>query len=471
MHPNNYRTHPCFSFKNAPSDNKNLHNLCPFFPHRVDTAPFFGYIRGMTTKNSIGTRAASQAAFILAALKISNGNTIIDRPTVLEAAKIAGVANPAWLTNDPANRYGRGLYRIPADKIAMAKGLSSTATVERKTPAAVSAPVKSAAPVVAAASGASTSLVDATLSLAAIAECGDCVPHKDPLFVAYGHYDTVKRIIASRRWAPSYVVGPSGCGKTYAYQQACADLKREYYEVQITTETTEDDLLGGFRLVNGETKFIYGPVTLAMMRGGFLTLDEIDQATSKVMCLQQVLNGKPVFLKKINQWVKPAEGFNVGATANTKGNGDDTGRFVGANPLNVAFRDRLSGMCFVADYPTPAVEKKILGKAMQAAGVDDSEFATLLVDWAGMIRKTNREGGLDETMTTRRLVQIAQNLSILGERTLAVELGINIYDEITREAMLSLFQKIDPANAPKADTLGQAPQTAEASVNSTKCPF
>jgi MoxR-like ATPase len=225
-------------------------------------------------------------------------------------------------------------------------------------------------------------------------------------------------------------------------------------------------------LVNGETKFIYGPVTLAMMRGGFLVLDEIDQATSKVMCLQQVLNGKPVFLKKINQWVKPAAGFNVGATANTKGNGDDTGRFVGANPLNVAFRDRLSGMCFVADYPSPAVEKKILNKAMIAAGVEDAEFAGLLVDWAGMIRKTNREGGLDETMTTRRLVQIAQNLSILGERTLAVELGINIYDEITREAMLSLFQKIDPANAPKSDTLGQAPQEATAAnTPSTKCPF
>jgi len=143
---------------------------------------------------------------------------------------------------------------------------------------------------------------------------------------------------------------------------------------------------------------------------------------------------------------------------------------VGANPLNVAFRDRLSGMCFVADYPTPAVEKKILNKAMKAAGVDDSEFATLLVDWAGMIRKTNREGGLDETMTTRRLVQIAQNLSILGERALAVELGVNIYDEITREAMLSLFQKIDPTTAPKDDILGKAPTEASAEI-STKCPF
>ena len=428
----------------------------------------------MTTKTSTGNRAATQTAFILAALKISRDNAIIDRTTVLAAARAAGVANPAWLTNDPANRAGRGYYRIPADKIAVAKSLNSTVVSERKSPTAVTVPSASAAPVVAAAAqGTSNSLVDATLSLAAIAECGDCIPQKDALFVAYGHYDTVKRIIGSRRWAPSYVVGPSGCGKTYAYQQACADLKREYYEVQITTETTEDDLLGGFRLVNGETKFIYGPVTLAMMRGGFLVLDEIDQATSKVMCLQQVLNGKPVFLKKINQWVKPAAGFNVGATANTKGNGDDTGRFVGANPLNVAFRDRLSGMCFVADYPTPAVEKKILNKAMQAAGVDDSEFATLLVDWAGMIRKTNREGGLDETMTTRRLVQIAQNLSILGERTLAVELGINIYDEITREAMLSLFQKIDPANAPKDDTLGKAPAaaTASTSVPSTKCPF
>ena len=414
----------------------------------------------MTTA-STGNRAATQTAFILAALKITGGKPVISREQVLHAAKIAGVANPAWLTNNIDLRERRGFYRIPADKIAAATGAAPAAPKHT--------PVREAAPVVSAPAGTPT-LVDATLSLAAIAECGDAIPTKDPLFVAYGHFDTVKRIIGSNRWAPSYVVGPSGCGKTYAYQQACADLKREYFEVQVTTETTEDDLLGGFRLINGETKFIYGPVALAMMRGGFLVLDEIDQATSKVMCLQQVLNGKPVFLKKINQWVKPAAGFNVGATANTKGNGDDTGRFVGANPLNVAFRDRLSGMCFVADYPTPAVEKKILNKAMQAAGVDDSEFATLLVDWAGMIRKTNREGGLDETMTTRRLVQIAQNLSILGERTLAVELGINIYDEITREAMLSLFQKIDPTTAPKTDTLGKAPTEASATV-STKCPF
>jgi len=429
-------------------------------------APILGYTLGMTTA-STGNRAATQTAFILAALKITGGKPVISREQVLLAAKIAGVANPAWLTNNIDLREGRGFYRIPADKIAAATGAAPAGS--KQTAAPKHTPVREVAPVVAAPAGTST-LVDATLSLAAIAECGDAIPTKDPLFVAYGHYDTVKRIIDSNRWAPSYVVGPSGCGKTYAYQQACADLRREYFEVQITTETTEDDLLGGFRLINGETKFVYGPVALAMIRGGFLVLDEIDQATSKVMCLQQVLNGKPVFLKKINQWVKPVAGFNVGATANTKGNGDDTGRFVGANPLNVAFRDRLSGMCFVADYPTPAVEKKILNKAMKAAGVDDSEFATLLVDWAGMIRKTNREGGLDETMTTRRLVQIAQNLSILGERALAVELGVNIYDEITREAMLSLFQKIDPTTAPKDDILGKAPTEASAEI-STKCPF
>jgi hypothetical protein len=425
----------------------------------------------MTTVSTLGNRATAQVAFIHAALALTNGSPVVTREQVLHAARKAGLANPAWLTNNPEYRAGRGKYRIPADKIALA----SASAMPKSRPAAtatLNTPVKSAAPVVATAASTGSPLVDSTLSLAAIAECGNAIPEKDSLFVAYGHYDTVKRIIGSTRWAPSYVVGPSGCGKTYAYQQACADLKREYFEVQITTETTEDDLLGGFRLVNGETKFIYGPVTLAMMRGGFLVLDEIDQATSKVMCLQQVLNGKPVFLKKINQWVKPAAGFNVGATANTKGNGDDTGRFVGANPLNVAFRDRLSGMCFVADYPSPAVEKKILNKAMIAAGVEDAEFAGLLVDWAGMIRKTNREGGLDETMTTRRLVQIAQNLGILGERTLAVELGINIYDEITREAMLSLFQKIDPANAPKTDTLGRAPQEATAAnTPSTKCPF
>ena len=218
----------------------------------------------MTTTSSIGTRAATQVAFIHAALALTNGSPVVTREQVIHAARKARVANPAWLTNNPAYRAGRGKYRIPADKIALAsdsampKSLSPVASVERTAPVVNHAPESSSTAVVAAGSGASASLVDATLSLAAIAECGDCIPQKDSLFVAYGHYDTVKRIIGSKRWAPSYVVGPSGCGKTYAYQQACADLRREYYEVQITTETTEDDLLGGFRLVNGETKFIYG---------------------------------------------------------------------------------------------------------------------------------------------------------------------------------------------------------------------
>jgi MoxR-like ATPase len=329
---------------------------------------------------------------------------------------------------------------------------------------------------------ASGSLVDMALSMQAIEAGGSAVPAKDPLFVPYGEHETIVTIIKSRRWAPSYVVGPSGCGKTFSYQQACAELNREYYEVQITAETTEDDLLGGFRLVAGETKFVYGPVALAMLRGGFLVLDEIDQATSKVMCLQQVLNGKPVFLKKINQWVKPAAGFNVGATANTKGNGDESGRFVGANPLNVAFRDRLSGMTFVADYPAASVERKIIGKAMEAVGLSDEEFGKRLVEWAGVIRKTNREGGLDETITTRRLVQISQNLAILGSRVKAVELGTNIYDEVTREAMLNLYKKVDEEAEPKMqgqDDLGKAPKGATAfgstastsTANPNSCPF
>lgn len=200
------------------------------------------------------------------------------------------------------------------------------------------------------------------------------------------------------------------------------------------------------------------------------------------MCLQQVLNGKPVFLKKINQWVKPAAGFNVGATANTKGNGDESGRFVGANPLNVAFRDRLSGMTFVADYPTAGVERKIIGKAMEAVGLSDEEFGKRLVEWAGVIRKTNREGGLEETITTRRLVQIAQNLAILGSRVKAVELGTNIYDEVTREAMLNLYKKVDEEAEPKVqgqDDLGKAPKGATAfgstastaTTNPNACPF
>jgi MoxR-like ATPase len=434
----------------------------------------------MTTASKlIGPRAQQQMAFISALLKITGNNTIANRDQVLAAAKAAKTPNPAWLTNNPEHSAGRGLYRIPADKLKLlGRNSVGDKSWTDKTPAttasaAVATPAASPSVVMRSAAG-SNSLVaasfDAALGLTGISENGNAVPAKDSLFVPYGHFDVVKKIIASQRWAPSYMVGPSGCGKTYAYQQACAQLKREYFEVQITTETTEDDLLGGFRLIGGETKFVYGPVTLAMQRGGFLVLDEIDQATNKIMCLQQVLNGKAVFLKKINQWVHPIAGFNVGATANTKGNGDDTGRFVGANPLNVAFRDRLSGMTFVADYPTATVELKILTKAMEAAECKDLQFAEHLVAWAGVIRKTNKEGGLDETMTTRRLVQIAQNLAILDDRMTCVELGINIYDEITRDAMVSLYKVVDEAAnaAPAAAAdMGKAPVDA----TTTKCPF
>jgi len=406
-------------------------------------------------------REQTRTAFVTAAYTLTGGEPVITRPQVLEAAAKAGVPNPAWLTNDPAYRAGRGQYRLPPMHQA-------------SRPAVPAAPVEEAPMATAAAP---CSLVDLNLSMQAIEAGGSAVPSKDSLFVPYGDHDTIVTIIKSRRWAPSYVVGPSGCGKTFSYQQACAELSREYFEVQITSETTEDDLLGGFRLVAGETKFVYGPVALAMLRGGFLVLDEIDQATNKVMCLQQVLNGKPVFLKKINQWVKPAAGFNVGATANTKGNGDESGRFVGANPLNVAFRDRLSGMTFVADYPAAAVERKILGKAMEAVGVSDEEFGKRLVEWAGVIRKTNREGGMEETITTRRLVQISQNLAILGSRVKCVELGTNIYDEVTREAMLNLYKKVDEEAEPKVkgqDDLGKAPVaagTTAAAANTNACPF
>lgn len=417
------------------------------------------------------TRNEKRTAFLNAAYTITGGEPLISRTQALEAARVAGLPNPAWLTNDPAYRAGRGYYRLPPNE---------TATTVEAPVAPVVAPVTRVTTPAPAAVG---SLVDMALSMQAIESGGSAVPSKDPLFVPYGEHDTIVTIIRSGRWAPSYVVGPSGCGKTFSYQQACAELNREYYEVQITAETTEDDLLGGFRLVAGETKFVYGPVALAMLRGGFLVLDEIDQATSKVMCLQQVLNGKPVFLKKINQWVKPATGFNVGATANTKGNGDETGRFVGANPLNVAFRDRLSGMTFIADYPAAVTERKILDKAMKAVGLSDEEFGKRLVEWAGVIRKTNREGGLEETITTRRLVQIAQNLAILGSRVKAVELGTNIYDEVTREAMLNLYKKVDDEAEPKVtgqENLGKAPTGATAAgttaaapstANPNACPF
>ena len=268
------------------------------------------------------------------------------------------------------------------------------------------------------------------------------IPDKDDTFVKFGNFGDIKKIIQSRIFYPAFITGLSGNGKTLSVEQACSQLKRELIRVNITVETDEDDLIGGFRLVNGETAWHNGPVIEALERGAILLLDEIDLASNKILCLQSVLEGKGVFLKKIGRFVKPTPGFNVIATANTKGKGSEDGRFIGTNVLNEAFLERFP-VTFEQSYPAPAVEQKILEGVALDLGVEDCDFCKRLCDWSDVIRKTFYDGGIEEIISTRRLVHIVRAYSIFGDKAKAIQVCINRFDDETKTAFLELYDKID----------------------------
>ena len=268
------------------------------------------------------------------------------------------------------------------------------------------------------------------------------VPELDKYFVKWGHFSDVKAIIASGAFYPVYITGLSGNGKTIMVEQGCAQAKREYIRVQITPETDEDDLIGGFRLVNGETVFAEGPVIKAMKQGAILLIDELDRGSNKIMCLQGVLEGKPVLIKKTGEVVKPANGFNVIATANTKGKGSDDGRFIAANIIDEAFLERFT-ITMEQPYPSSSVERKIVLKHMEKFGKADTEFADTLTTWSETIRKTFLDGGIDDLVSTRRLCHIVQTFSIFGDRKKSIELCVNRFDEDTKVAFLDLYEKVD----------------------------
>lgn len=268
------------------------------------------------------------------------------------------------------------------------------------------------------------------------------IPDKDDTFVKFGNFNDIKKIIQSRLFYPTFITGLSGNGKTFSVEQVCAQLKRELIRVNITIETDEDDLIGGFRLVNGETAWHNGPVIEALERGAILLLDEIDLASNKILCLQSVLEGKGVFLKKIGRFVKPADGFNVVATANTKGKGSDDGRFIGTNVLNEAFLERFP-VTFEQAYPAPATEQKILEGIALDLGVEDRDFCKRLVDWADIIRKTFYDGGIEEIISTRRLVHIIRAYSIFQDKAKAIQVCVNRFDDETKQSFLELYDKVD----------------------------
>ena len=269
------------------------------------------------------------------------------------------------------------------------------------------------------------------------------IPTIIPEYVRWGNYDSVAKIIRSGHFTVTYITGLSGNGKTTMVEQVCANLSKECIRVNITTETDEDDLLGGMRLIDGNTKFVYGPVIEAMRRGACLLLDEVDLGGDKLMCLQPVLEGKGIYLKKTNEFVRPTPGFCIVATANTKGRGGDhSDRFIGTKMLNEAFLDRYN-FTIEQEYPPRVTEEKILLKYMESMGVVDKDFADRLVRWADIIRKSFNEGAVDDVISTRRLIDIIKGESIFHHRETAIKMALARFDNSVSDSFFNLYTKLD----------------------------
>ena len=335
----------------------------------------------------------------------------VTRQEINDLVKSKKIANPSWLKSDKY-KVGRGVYKLPMGDDEVATEIVDTQKSESQAAYVVS------------------SLTD------------NVVPAKDKDFVTFGNFADVKNVITSKKFYPIFITGLSGNGKTLAVTQACAVAKREMIRVNITIETDEDDLLGGYRLKDGQTIWQNGPVIEAMERGAVLLLDEIDLASNKIMCLQPILEGSGIYVKKINKFVKPKFGFNVIATANTKGQGSDDGKFIGTNVLNEAFLERFP-VTFEQEYPAAKTEQKIVATKLKSTGKADDKFATNLVTWADVIRKTYKDGGVDEIISTRRLVHIAEAYSIFKNKMKAIEVCTNRFDNDTKTSFVDLYTKVD----------------------------
>jgi hypothetical protein len=352
-----------------------------------------------------------QKNFIQLCYKEFGDITEITRKQLVEVEKKHKVTFPQWLVANKDLKISKGVYKMP-DSVK-----NNTVEVETKQSESQAAYVVS-------------SLTD------------NVVPQKDKDFVSFGNFADVKNVITSKKFYPIFITGLSGNGKTLAVTQACAVAKREMIRVNITIETDEDDLLGGYRLKDGQTIWQNGPVIEAMERGAVLLLDEIDLASNKIMCLQPILEGSGIYVKKINKFVKPKFGFNVIATANTKGQGSDDGKFIGTNVLNEAFLERFP-VTFEQEYPAAKTEQKIVATKLKSAGKADDKFATNLVTWADVIRKTYKDGGVDEIISTRRLVHIAEAYSIFKSKMKAIEVCTNRFDNDTKTSFVDLYTKVD----------------------------
>ncbi len=381
----------------------------------------------------------------LNAIVMEYGNVdSVSRQQIIDVCEKHGIKWPSWFVNDSARRIGRGQYAV--NDTATASVSAPVKTVKSKRKEIKASDIASAVPVAQVTEVANAS--DMQMALHA-SEVISLVPDKAKGYVPFGHFSDVRMIIKSGKFYPTYITGLSGNGKTMMIEQIAAQEGRELVRANITKETDEDDLIGGFRLIDGKTVWQNGPVIVAMERGAILLLDEVDLGDAKLMCLQPVLEGKPIYLKKVNRVVTPAKGFNILATANTKGKGSDDGRFIGTNVMNEAFLERFS-ITFEQEYPPLKTEAKILNNVLAASGIEDKDFADKLVNWADMIRKAFYDGAVSDIISTRRLVHICEAFAIFGrDREKAIKLCLNRFDVDTKNGFMDLYMKLDETINPK----------------------
>jgi len=351
-------------------------------------------------------------------LAIATGKSVLTWTDIHNICNENNIKVPQWYTKDVANRAGRGLYKVPNASVSMATVIS----MKKPEPEFDS----------------QKRITNIVTDL----ETENLVPQIYKNYVPFGNYDDLVAIVQSNQFFPIFITGQSGNGKTMSIEQACAKTKRKFICVSMTPDTDESDLLGNYVLINGQMEWRDGPVTVAARQGAVLCIDEIDYGAQNLACLQRVLEGKPFLLKKKNELVSPAEGFTIVATANTKGKGSEDGRFMFTNVLNEAFLERFLNT-YEQQYPPVAIEKKIIRKEMKSFGREDDSFADKLVIWADTIRKTFEEGGVDEIISTRRLVHICKTYGIYGDRMKAISLCLNRFDTDTKVSFLDLYSKLD----------------------------
>lgn len=397
------------------------------------------------------------AQFRACAQKLFPGKSLLTRAEILAVREKFNLPRQPWLTKNAAARTSRGVYDLnvstltieaKAPRAKTTKSQRQQANVKATPPPPVAAskiPVVHTSPVVDQSLQNVADEIRETAESAAnteIARALSFIPEMLETFVPFGCYEDVARIIASRRFMPIYITGLSGNGKTLSPEQVCALQGRECFTIPITPETDEDDLLGGFRLINGQTVWQDGPVIMAMERAGVAILDEVDLGTSKLMCLQPVLSGKPIYLKKINRIVYPKAGFNVIATANTKGKGSDSGRFIGTNVMNEAFLDRFP-VTLYQEYPEPRIEMQILNKVLHTFGIESRDFTKTLVSWADTIRGAFKSEEVDEVISTRRLVNICELYGVYQNRAKALKMALERFDPAVQNQFMSFYEKMD----------------------------